>query len=617
MKKQKTTNYIFYVILVLIPILFFILLEFTLSLANYGVNTSTWVNITDNYYGLNPEFARRYFHSVKNIPESIQDVFEIEKQPNTFRVFVLGGSSAAGYPFMPLGSFSRYLRLRLEQNYPKRNIEIVNLSLTAVNSYTIRDLIPDVLDQHADLILIYAGHNEYYGALGAGSMESLGKSRAVVNFVLSLNKFKTTQLVRNLIKYIVSFFNSEDKVKSGTLMSRMAQNQEIGLRSETFSLGLNQFEENLTDIIELVREKNVPIIISTLVSNIKDQIPFVSKKDNELEGARTIYNYAQKEYQNSNFEKADSLFRLAKDLDQLRFRAPEEINKIIKKLGRNFKIPIVNADSILSYNSPNGIVGNNLMIDHLHLTLEGYQELGKLFYNRMANSHLLPKEPPLFSFEIQDSITRANFIFTELDSTIANFKIKLLKNDWPFTIFSKQKKVESIIKMSNKIDTLAYSFVIGDEEWEKAHRILGATYMQRNQFDKGKREIDLLIHQYPLIIEYNEFMSNELIKQRKFNEALKYLYNGYKLKPDHFFNKWLGIINLSNSNIDTSIFHLEESIKYNNNDPQVLYNLAGAYSKRKEFVKALELVDKCLIISPNYNAAIALKNQLQNIVNNQ
>ncbi|MDX2452375.1 hypothetical protein [Desulfosarcina sp.] len=164
-----------------------------------------------------------------------------------------------------------------------------------------------------------------------------------------------------MLKNIIAIFTSQDKTKSGTLMSRMAQNQEIGLGSDTYSLGINQFEGNLTDIIELVREKNVPIIISTLASNIKDQIPFVSKKDNEQEDARTIYKYAQNEYQNLNFKKADSLFRLAKDLDQLRFRAPDEINGLIKNLGNKFNIPIVNADSILSHNSTNGIIGKNLM----------------------------------------------------------------------------------------------------------------------------------------------------------------------------------------------------------------------------------------------------------------
>jgi len=616
MKKQKKPNTVFYLILVLIPILFFVILELSLRLFNYGVDTSTWIKITDTHYGLNPNVARRYFHSVNNVPESIQDVFAIAKEPNTFRVFVLGGSSAAGYPFMPLGSFSRYIRQRLEQNYPEINIEVVNLSLTAVNSYTIRDLIPDVLDEDPDLILIYAGHNEYYGALGVGSMESLGKSTNVVNFLLSINNFKIVQLVGDVLKAAISLLPDDNESKSGTLMARMAQNQKIELESETYELGIQQFRKNITDAINLVQKQKVPIIISTLVSNIKDQHPFISNLKNSLQNAKKVYAEAKKQYSVSNYTKADSLFRLAKDLDQLRFRAPERLNEVIRKLGAEFNIPIVNTDSILSFQSPNGIIGDNLMIDHLHLTLEGYKDLGQLFYEEINSTNLLPNKIPIHKYEKQDSITRKYFIFSELDSSIANFKLQLLKNDWPFTIFTKKKKVSSLVKLENYIDSLAYNFVIGEEEWEKAHRILAATFMQRNKFDKGKKEIDLLIHQYPLIVEYNKFISNELIKKQRFNEALEYLERGYKLNPSHFFCKWLGIINLSHSKIDTSIHFLEESLNYISNDAQVLYNLSGAYSKKNEFEKALDRIQKCLSINPNYKGAILLKNQLQSIVRN-
>ena len=238
MRKEKKPKRAFYLILILIPFMFFILLEISLRIFDYGTDTSTWIKITNTHYGLNPDVARRYFYTVKNVPESIQDVFSIKKRSNTFRIFVLGGSSAAGYPFMPLGSFSRYIRQRLEQNYPNENIEVVNLSLTAVNSFTIRDLIPDVLEQKPDLILIYAGHNEYYGALGIGSMESLGRSIGVINFLLSLNEYKTIQLVRDFIKFTFTLLPGNQNHSKGTLMSRMAENQSIKLNSNTYNLGL-------------------------------------------------------------------------------------------------------------------------------------------------------------------------------------------------------------------------------------------------------------------------------------------------------------------------------------------------------------------------------------------
>ena len=41
-----------------------------------------------------------------------------------------------------------------------------------------------------DLIIIYAGHNEYYGALGVGSVETLGDTRFLVNTVIWLKSIQ-------------------------------------------------------------------------------------------------------------------------------------------------------------------------------------------------------------------------------------------------------------------------------------------------------------------------------------------------------------------------------------------------------------------------------------------
>ena len=198
--KKKKSPFYFYLVLILIPIFFFVLLEIGLRVFGYGYNTEQWISVTEDKLMLNPDVAKKYFFATKASPNSIQDVFDKVKKENAFRVFVLGGSSAAGYPYMPLGSFSRYLQKRLELIYPESKIEVVNLSMTAINSYTIRDFMPGVIEQNPDLILIYAGHNEYYGALGAGSLESLGSNRTVVNSILYLNNFRTVQLIRNFIQ---------------------------------------------------------------------------------------------------------------------------------------------------------------------------------------------------------------------------------------------------------------------------------------------------------------------------------------------------------------------------------------------------------------------------------
>jgi hypothetical protein len=83
----------------------------------------------------------------------------------------------------PNGGFSRFLDQRLSILYPKKKFEIVNLGIAAINSYAIMDILEDVIDQKPDLVLIYTGHNEYYGALGAASVTSIASSPAMSRFL--------------------------------------------------------------------------------------------------------------------------------------------------------------------------------------------------------------------------------------------------------------------------------------------------------------------------------------------------------------------------------------------------------------------------------------------------
>jgi tetratricopeptide (TPR) repeat protein len=602
----------FYIIMGLIPILFFLLLEIFLRIFNYGYDTGTWSNVSERHLGLNPDVPRRYFYSVKNVPNSIQDVFLEEKMPNTFRVFVLGGSSAAGYPFMPFGSFSRYIRQRLEIVYPETRIEVVNLALTAVNSYTIRDFIPDVLEKEPDLILIYAGHNEYYGALGVGSMESLGQSRFFANLILSLNKYKTINLLRDIIQLVLkSFADDDSKESSGTLMSRMAQEKNIAFNSDIFNAGVSQFEGNMRDVVEMITEEKIPFIISTLACNLKDQKPFISKESDGYPPANEIYSLASQELTKQNIKKADSLFRFAKDLDMLRFRAPEKINGAIKSLSKEYSLPFVNADSVFAEMSSMKITGDNLMTDHLHPTLKGYQQLGRIFYERMSSLNYLPNSKPQFTdLRIQDSITISQYHFTVLDSTISNFKLQLLKNDFPFIPESKRRPAYELIKQNNFIDSVAYKFVASLIDWEPAQRMVAAWYLLNKDYKNFVKQMNALIHQFPIIEDYYNFSANELISVKRYDEAYDFLLGKYKLRADAYSSKWLGIIDLSYNKTDSAIKYLEESLVFDSKDFQVLYNLAGAYSRKNNFGKALELVNRSLELNPNYSSARELQKQL-------
>jgi len=609
----------FNLVLLLIPILIFALLEISLRLFKYGQDTSQWIEVVPGELMLNPEIAHRYFHSTASVPYSNQNSFSKIKSNAAFRVFIVGGSSAAGYPYSPNGDFGLYIKKKLEILYPDSEIEMINVALTATNTYTIRDLMPGIIEQKPDLILFYGGHNEYYGALGVGSMESIGQSRSVVNFVLSLEQFKSFIFLRDIINLIMSAFSGDEtdtsEKRSGTLMSRMAKDQTIALNSEVFNLGLEQFEGNLADIIEMCRNNNIPIILGTLTSNLRDQRPFISIESDDLDRADDIFDLATNNLDSS--KEALRLFRYAKDLDGLRFRAPEKINLIIKELAKKYNSPFVDIDSIFNSFSPYGITGDNLMTDHLHPTSDGYKLIGKIYFYAMEIFSLLPSSNRAsLDKNTVDSLTNKNTFITKLDSIIAHYRILVLKNDWPY---SEQKTVSYMLKLFNQqnfIDSLAVRVLDNKYSWERAHREAAEYYANTKDYNEFIREMTILINQYPFVNEYYTFVTEQLLEVKLFDEAYSFLVKGNKRFPGAFFTKWLGIIDLSKDKTDSAIKYLTESLSFNGNDTQVLFNLTGAYAKMKMFNEALNTINRCLSINPNYPGAQNLKNQLAAILNN-
>ncbi len=611
---NKKQPFWFYLIIVLIPVIFFVALEFSLRILNYGVDTTQWVKIAPGKIMLNPDIAYRYFHSTQGIPSSNQNIFNEVKDLNTFRIFILGGSSAAGYPYSPNGDFGHYIKKKFETLYPQINAEVINIALTAINSYTIRDLMPGVLEQKPDLILIYAGHNEFYGALGVGSMESIGKSRSIINLTLYLEKYKTFALLRNFVKWISNFFQSNDSAsakKGGTLMARMAKDQLIALNSDTFHSAIEQFEGNIKDVFEMCKRASVPVIIGTLTSNLKDQKPFVSVQQKKYPPASKIYNDALILLQENKKDEALKAFKFAKDLDGLRFRAPEIINSEIISLAKEYNYPLVPIDSVFNLLSPDGIVGANLMTDHLHPTLQGYRLMGKLFFEAIKKNNYLPELKKLnISEEQEDHLMDEALCVSILDSVVAKYRILILKNDWPF---SESKSVAYMLKLFNAndfVDSTALKLIDDKITWEKAHRNVATKFLAEKNYKEFAIELNVLIDQYPFIEDYYKFATEQLLSAKLFKEAYPFLKKGNVLFPSALYSKWLGIIDVSENKIDSAIKHLNSSLMYKNDDTQVLFNLAGAYSINKDYQNALNTIEKCLRINPNYPKANNLKQQL-------
>src|SRR5690606_6354588 len=106
----------------------------------------------------------------------------------------------------------------------------------------------------------------------------------------------------------------------GTLMKRMVADKDILLNSEEYKIAMKRYRQNMTDILEKFKNKNVPVFFSEMVSNVSGLEPFNSVAAEGLEPAIEVYKKAQKAEENGDFENAIELYYKAKDLDCIRFR---------------------------------------------------------------------------------------------------------------------------------------------------------------------------------------------------------------------------------------------------------------------------------------------------------
>jgi len=215
---------IFSIILISFPILFIVMLEVSLRVFHYGQDYRLFseVNIYGKeYYRFNPELGKKYFYKLPSMSPS-NDVFLKDKPKNGYRIFVIGSSTTAGFPYTTGVMFPRILQTRLQESYPEKHIEVVNAAMTAINSYAFQDRIDEILDAKADAVLIYGGHNEFYGGLGIASKEALGHVRWLKILHLDLLNFKIYQLVREIVFGVQRLFSS-GKASDAEPVSTMMQ----------------------------------------------------------------------------------------------------------------------------------------------------------------------------------------------------------------------------------------------------------------------------------------------------------------------------------------------------------------------------------------------------------
>ena len=154
-------------------------------------------------------------------------------------------------------------------------------------------------------------------------------------------------------------------------------------------------------------------------------------------------------------------------------------------MSKKYNYPVIDIDSAFKSHSANGIVGENLMVDHLHPNIDGYRIIGDEYYKEMNNLGLLPKGNRLkISDEKTDSVLVANFPFTRFDSTVAQMQIIILTGQYPFVPKGSPNYKMMSFKVKDIVDTLAIKYINKEIKWESAHATLSDYYFYKGDYHK-------------------------------------------------------------------------------------------------------------------------------------
>jgi len=590
-KKISLGRRIFFnVILVLMPLFILGFIELALRVAGVGREIPLFLDDPDHsgYQQINPQIARRYFLDPEAAPSVRYPPFRKEKSGLTFRVVVQGASSAAGIPYKNGGSFPSMLEQRLRASFPGREVEVINTAITAVCSYTLLDLADDIVDIEPDAVIVYAGHNEYYGVLGVGSSQQLGGIGWLVRFYNRLSRFRIVRVIRRAHGAVLSRRTADIISRpNSTLMERMVMEREIPYKSKLYLQGVSQFRGNMTRLAEKYERAGVPLFLCTLASNRKDLEPFISAGGaGEPGSARYHYNLGRELLEREDTVEAANHFTRASDLDLLRFRAPSEFDTILRSIASENGAFLVDIRKVFEAGSPDGIIGHELMTEHVHPNIQGYFLMADACYNSLFNSGIDRSDWGRF---VPPGEARRELPVTEVDSVYGLIGIMVLKNSWPFREgVANRQNASGLFTPCNFVDSLALQLFTEKVGWGEAMNTLFQYYLSEGDFRKALTVATALQLQMKCSgVPYN-MAARAYSELGQYGHATEALLRAFEIEPIPQIAYNLGNSMIKTGDVAGSVPYLELFLR----DQPERKDVASKLSMIRELQKLQDLINR-------------------------
>ncbi len=406
-------------LVVLAPVLFLGGVEGGLRVAGYGWPTGFFVKIGDSDdLTANEKFCWRFYPpETASQPHPLR--MSARKPSGTVRVFILGGSAAWGTPD-PAFNFGRILEVMLRDGHGEVQFEVINAAVMGINSHIVLPIARDCARQQPDLFVVYMGNNEVVGLFGPGTDSGhYGGNLWLMRSTLWAKSTKLGQLLGDLLRY-----GGRDARAAEAQDQQYFLDHRVAADDPRREAVYRNFRANLEDLCRVAVNSQAKMIVSTVAVNLKDSPPFGSlhcadltpedrarfkvacgeataaQSDGRYEHAVQHYlaaaeiddRYADLHFRlgqcylaANRLDEARRHYVLARDLDAIQFRTDGRLNEIIRDVAANRSQEgtyLVDAERALARckTSPQGIAGEELFYEHVHLRFAGNYELARALY---------------------------------------------------------------------------------------------------------------------------------------------------------------------------------------------------------------------------------------------
>lgn len=437
---SRRRRLLFRFVAVLLGLLPFVILELVLMAGGWGepdLSEDPFVGFTATrpLFELN-EAAGRYEIAPSRQDWFYPDSFVAEKPANGYRIFCIGDSTVAGRPFTIETAFSSWLKLFLEHHDPERAWEVVNCGGVSYATYRMAPIVDEVLGYAPDLLVLYAGHNEFLEDRTYAHVKSLPE--AITKPYAWASRFRTFNVARRWYQEsfgppVQSVMESRPILKEevDALLEHKGGMEHYVRDPEWRARTIEHFGFNMARMLNHAERAGVPVIVMNPASNLRGVRPFKSEHragitEEEKAAFKEIVRAAlgaafQGDYQRAaqlyeealqiDAQHADTLYETAraydvlakfdvayryyvraKDEDICPLRMLEPMHAILREVADHYETPFLDSRAAVKTVSKDGIPGNDGFLDHVHPNPAGHQFLAKLIIEKMAQLGIVKLE---------------------------------------------------------------------------------------------------------------------------------------------------------------------------------------------------------------------------------